>query len=180
MVHGLRNTYDAIMVGANTVIKDDPLLTCRIPGGRNPTRVIVDSALKAPVDSKVFNSEAKTIVFTTKRAPKKSIASLRKRGVEVVILKGKKERIDLKAAMKELGARGMMSVMIEGGPTLIGAALDAGVADKVMLFIAPKVLGGGAGIEFGGARDIWSAIQLEGGRTENVGEDLLITAYVKK
>jgi diaminohydroxyphosphoribosylaminopyrimidine deaminase/5-amino-6-(5-phosphoribosylamino)uracil reductase len=180
MVHRLRDAYDAVMVGANTVIKDDPLLTCRMPGGRNPVRVVIDSVLKVPLDSKVFNSEAGTIVFTTGSAPKGSIDGLRKKGVEVVVLRGKRGQVDLKEVMKELGARGIISVMIEGGPTLISAALDAGVTDKVMLFIAPKVVGSGVGIELGGARDIWSAIRLEGGKTENVGEDLLITAYVRR
>lgn len=176
MVHELRNAVDAIMVGANTIIKDDPLLTCRISDGRNPMRVVVDSILKVPEKAKVFNTEAKTIVFTTKKASKKKLDGLRKRGVAVVTFS--QAKIDLRKTMAELGARGITSVMIEGGGQLIGSAFEANVVDKVMFFIAPKIIGDGVTIQTGGA-NIKDAIQLERVEVSKVGEDFLITGYVK-
>lgn len=178
--HGLRNIYDAIMVGANTLIKDNPLLTCRIEGGRNPIRVVIDSVLKVPLNAKVFNKEARTIVFTTTNAPKKRAAELKRKGVEVVVFSSKKKEVDLRKVMKELGKREIMSVMIEGGPTLLGSAFDAGLVDKVMFFIAPKVLGEGTSIRGNKIKDIKDAIQLDKVETYGIGSDLLVLGYPKK
>lgn len=179
VVHNLRNVYDVIVVGANTVIKDDPLLTARIPGGRNPVRVVVDAKLKIPLNSRVFNKEAKTIVATTKKAPKKKVNALRKKGVEVIAIKEVRGGVDLRALMKALGGRGMMSVMIEGGPTLIRSAFEAGIVDKVMLFIAPKIIGRGKRVDGDEQRNIKDAVQLEQVEASAVGSDLLLTGYVK-
>ncbi|WP_322412697.1 RibD family protein, partial [Clostridium perfringens] len=99
-VHKLRNKLSAIMVGVNTVIKDNPELTCRLEGGRNPIRIIVDSALRIPMESKVvIDKLAGTIVATTELANKDRVLDLKKLGVEVIIIKAKNERVDLQSLM---------------------------------------------------------------------------------
>ncbi|MDZ5010647.1 riboflavin biosynthesis protein RibD, partial [Clostridium perfringens] len=124
-VHKLRNKLSAIMVGVNTVIKDNPELTCRLEGGRNPIRIIVDSALRIPMESKVvIDKLAGTIVATTELANKDRVLDLKKLGVEVIIIKAKNERVDLQSLMVELGKLNIDSILLEGGSTLSFSALE--------------------------------------------------------
>jgi diaminohydroxyphosphoribosylaminopyrimidine deaminase / 5-amino-6-(5-phosphoribosylamino)uracil reductase len=182
-VHKLRNKLSAIMVGVNTVIKDNPELTCRLEGGRNPIRIIVDSALRIPMESKVvIDKLAGTIVATTELANKDRVLDLKKLGVEVIIIKAKNERVDLQSLMVELGKLNIDSILLEGGSTLSFSALEDKIVDKIQAYIAPKIIGGeksktpvgGKGIE-----KLSNAIMLENMKVISVGRDLLIEGYLK-
>jgi diaminohydroxyphosphoribosylaminopyrimidine deaminase / 5-amino-6-(5-phosphoribosylamino)uracil reductase len=182
-VHKLRNKLSAIMVGVNTVIKDNPELTCRLEGGRNPIRIIVDSTLRIPMESKVvIDKLAGTIVATTELANKDRVLDLKKLGVEVIIIKAKNERVDLQSLMVELGKLNIDSILLEGGSTLSFSALEDKIVDKIQAYIAPKIIGGeksktpvgGKGIE-----KLSNAIMLENMKVISVGRDLLIEGYLK-
>ena len=145
-VHKLRSKFDAVMVGAGTVIHDNPRLTSRIKNasknskGKNPYRIIIDGKLRIPVSSKVLHFEDdKTIVVTSELGSKTQIA--KKRKIKNLVICGKTE-VDLKKLMRILAAIGITRVMIEGGSELNAKAIGAGIVDNLMLFIAPKLIGG--------------------------------------
>ena len=142
--HRLRDINDVVLVGINTVLKDNPSLTTRIPGGRDPVRVIVDSTLRIPLNAKVLTqkSSAKTIVATVAGAPKNKIIKLQKAGVEVFMVKSAQGRVDLRDLMKKLGKMDIMSVLVEGGAEINSSALKSGIVDKAVLFIAPMLMTG--------------------------------------
>jgi len=179
-VHKLRSRVDAIMVGVGTVIADDPLLTSRIPGGKDPLRVVVDSGLRIPLQARMLHQEsgAKTLVATVSDDAT-GIARLRETGADVVICKEKSGRVDLHDLMARLGAMHLQSVLLEGGSTLAGEALRQGVIDKVMLFYAPKLVGGdGPGLFAGkGVARMEDAIRLRDITYTRFGEDLMIQGY---
>ena len=140
-VHKTRKRVSAIMVGINTVLADDPMLDCRTDDPSDPVRVICDSRLRIPLNSKIINTahEIPTIIAAASDDEEK-IAELRSAGADVIITDG--ERVDLKALMKELAKRKLDSVLVEGGATLHAAMLDAGLCDLLQIYIAPKVIGG--------------------------------------
>jgi len=176
-VHRLRGRMDAIMVGVGTVLKDDPLLTCRLPGGKNPLRVVVDSTLRIPLHAALLGveSDAGTLVATCSASAER-IAALAARGAEVLHCKDGGEGVDLADLFARLGERGVQSVLLEGGSHLAGAALRAGLVDRCMIFLAPKLIGGaGIGLFAGeGVALMGDAIRLEGMTVRRVGADLLI------
>ncbi len=185
LVHRWRREADVVMVGAATVAADDPRLNCRIEGGRDPARLIVDGRLSAPPGAKVFHlpSAAPTMLATTAanlaRARRRYRADSDGPALELIGMPAHAGRIDLAALMRELGRRGYGKVLIEGGANLAGAALAAGIVDRVAFFAAPKILGGGAPAVDGlGLRRIADAIRLENPRATPVGGDLLIEAEV--
>ncbi|MGD0074695.1 MAG: bifunctional diaminohydroxyphosphoribosylaminopyrimidine deaminase/5-amino-6-(5-phosphoribosylamino)uracil reductase RibD, partial [Candidatus Binataceae bacterium] len=147
LVHRWRAEYDAVMVGAGSVIADNPRLTCRIEGGRDPMRIIVDGRLRSPADAVVFSqrSSAITMLVTAPERLAKARRSYGSRGVEIVGVTGSRGEIQIVELMRELARRGCSKVMIEGGAHLAGAALRAGIVDRVAMFIAPKIIGGGVG-----------------------------------
>jgi len=176
----LRSQVDVIMVGSGTVIADDPLLTARIPGGKDPLRVVVDSRLKVPLSARLFHlqSKAATLVATVS-ADASAIAGIRETGANVVICKENKGKVDLHDLLARLGAMNLQSVLLEGGSTLAGEALRQGLIDKVMLFYAPKLVGGhGPGLFTGvGVARMDDAIRLRDISYTRFGEDLLIQGY---
>jgi diaminohydroxyphosphoribosylaminopyrimidine deaminase/5-amino-6-(5-phosphoribosylamino)uracil reductase len=180
-VHELRNQVDAVLVGIDTVTTDNPLLTCRIRGGRNPYRIIVDSRLRVPLNAKVLkHKDGKTIIATTRKAGKKKIGPLKKRGVQVLIVKEKSGKVDLKDLMKTLGKLGITSVMIEGGSSINASALTSGIVDKIMLFIAPKVIGGKDAVpSVGGTSPVSlsKVNKIKNLEIKSIGEDMLIEGY---
>ena len=173
------------MVGVQTVITDDPQLTSRIPGGKNPVRIIVDSTLRTPMEAKVLQNQdtATTIIATTDRADRNKAALLGEAGIEILTVAEKDGRTDLKALMKMLGERGIDSILLEGGATLNFAALQADIVDKVQVYIAPKLIGGekaktpvgGEGIEK--LSQAFSVLEL---KASAVGEDILLEGYISK
>ncbi len=181
-VHRLRNEVDAVMVGAGTVIADDPALTCRMRGGRDPLRVVVDGRLRVPLRSQVLTNEAApgTLVATVAtRDPKLNI--LRRRGATVAVLPGRRGVFPLRILLDLLGKRGITSVMIEGGATLAASALRERVVDRLLCFVAPKLIGadGQAMIGSLGVRRIGEALDVHDLRVSRVGCDILLHAAIR-
>lgn len=149
-VHGIRHGVDGIMVGVGTVTKDDPSLTTRLDGatGSDPTRIILDTRLSMPVTAKMLHqaSDAPTWVVCGNDAPPDRREALEKTGARVIPASLQAGRIDLSALMQQLGTMGITSLLIEGGGTVIGSALAAGIVDKICFFYAPKILGGDDGV----------------------------------
>jgi diaminohydroxyphosphoribosylaminopyrimidine deaminase/5-amino-6-(5-phosphoribosylamino)uracil reductase len=144
-VHRLRATHDAILIGIGTALADDPELTCRLPGmiGRSPVRVVLDSELKLPLDSRLARG-AREIPLWVVTAPSAAVAredALRERGVEVLRVAGVHDRRHLAATLKLLAARGITRLMVEGGPTVAAAFLATDLVDEASLLRAPVTIG---------------------------------------
>jgi diaminohydroxyphosphoribosylaminopyrimidine deaminase/5-amino-6-(5-phosphoribosylamino)uracil reductase len=187
----LRATFDAVMVGINTVLQDDPDLDCTLPRSRNPLRVVIDSMARTPKTAKVLGKpgtgllRSMTLVAVTKYAPEDRIRSLQAAGAEVLVVSEIGDRldphVDLNKLMQLLGRRGVTSVLVEGGSTLNAASLQAGVVDKLYLTLAPIILGGpaptpvaGMGVTF-----VEEAPRLHHMSCRRLGPDLLIEAYLR-
>jgi len=143
-VQQMRHAADAVLTGIGTVMADNPLLTDRtgLPRRRPLVRVVLDSKLRLPRKSKLVKTcQGDVLVYTRAAADSPRARALKKAGVEVVRIRGRKNQIDLRAVVEDLGKREMLSLMIEGGARVNGAALTAEVVDKVVLFYAPKLLG---------------------------------------
>ncbi len=183
-VHRLRDQTDVIMVGIETVLKDDPRLTSRVEGGegKDPVRVIVDSTARLPLDARVIESSstAHTILAVTGQASTEKCRALEERGVEVIVLPAHSGRVKLTALMKKLAEREYTTVLVEGGGTLNYSLLDQGLIDKLFVFIAPLVIGGresptafaGSGIE--SLSKAWVVEKIE---TKQFDQDLLLIGY---
>ena len=141
--HEDRNRYAAIMVGVGTVLADDPLLTCRVEGGRDPIRVICDTSLRMPQDAQIVKTakDVPTIIATAVSDPE-ALAPFIHAGCGIVTVPKRGPHIDLKALMKALGERQIDSVILEGGATLNASAVQAGIVNRVQAYIAPKIFGG--------------------------------------
>ena len=177
-VQSLRNRYSAIMAGIGTVLSDDPVLNCRLEGGHNPVRVILDSDLRIPADSKICRTAAEqdTIVVCAKRNEDR-IKELENLGIRVFCLPGEDGRIDLRALVTRLGEEKLDSVLIEGGGKVHEAALRAGIVNHVCAYIAPKLMGGEAAltpIEGMGAPTPDMAAKLANLKITALNEDLLL------
>jgi diaminohydroxyphosphoribosylaminopyrimidine deaminase/5-amino-6-(5-phosphoribosylamino)uracil reductase len=188
LVHRWRREADAVMVGAATVIADDPRLTCRLNDGRDPIRVIIDGCLRTPVDATIFRqrSLAKTLLVTTvancARAQRR-YANQRRKGnqTEIVAADSVDGKVDLMALMRRFGKRGWSKILLEGGAHLAGAALAAGIVDRVSFFVAPLILGCGLpAVEGLMSRKVRGAVSLVNLRTSSVGSDLLVEAKVAR
>ncbi|NLC12277.1 MAG: bifunctional diaminohydroxyphosphoribosylaminopyrimidine deaminase/5-amino-6-(5-phosphoribosylamino)uracil reductase RibD [Firmicutes bacterium] len=145
-VHKLRYYADGIVVGIRTVLADDPLLTVRLEGyeRKGPKRIVVDSKASLPLNARVITASdpTDTILATTEKAPLEKRKALAEKGVEVLVLPEKNDRVDLKALMKALGERKMSNILVEGGGTLNYALLEENLVDKLYIFIAPLLIGG--------------------------------------
>lgn len=177
-VHRLRDQVDAILVGTNTARKDDPRLTTRLPegGGRNPLRVVLDAELSLPLRANLFDSSARTVVATTQAESSPKARKLAARGVEVWTLRGKGDRVGPSALLRKLGKEGVMHLLVEGGAELFGELVKQKLCDEVMLFVAPKLVGG-QGLSWLSAlpaRKMSSAVRLEATSFEASGQDLLL------
>lgn len=188
LVHTLRGEVDAIAVGAGTVEIDDPMLTCRLEGDyRQPLRVVFDSQAGISPESQLVKTagDFKTLVFVTRDAPAGKVEQLKKRGVEVVAVGSPGGRADVGEALRHLGSRDptILNLLLEGGPALAASFIEAGVVDKVMVFVAPRLIGGAAAktpVAGAGFRMVGDAVQLYRLSHEPVGDDVLITAYTTK
>lgn len=185
-VHELRHRYTAIMVGVNTVIKDDPELTDRsnYENKKHPLRIVVDSNGRTPLHSKILvTSNALTLFAVTKKARKEFIDSIKEKGCDVIVCPEKNKKVDLIFLMEKLGKRNIDSVLIEGGSTLNFSAIQDGIIDKVYSFISPKMLGGEkANTPLGGQgfSQVNQAITLNIKEITRIDEDLLIESYIIK
>ena len=176
--HLLRSRVDAVLVGAGTVLADDPMLTVRMVEGRDPARIVVDSALRIPETARVLRP-GRVIVAAADRADEGRAQRLRERGAEVWRLPAVDGRVDLRALVAELGRRDFLSVMIEGGGQVAASALRAGVVDQVQVFIAPRLIG--SGVDAVGdlnVTKIAEAVRLTDVEIERLGDDLLYIANV--
>ncbi len=157
-VHHLRDTHDAVMVGVRTVLADDPQLTARVPGARDPIRIVVDSTLRTPAKARLLAgrrsipSSPLAIIATTERAPAARERALRACGADVWRFAATRDgRVPLPALAKRLGGEGVMSVLAEGGGELHAALLEAELADQLVIYVAPTIVGGPAPSWVGGA-----------------------------
>jgi diaminohydroxyphosphoribosylaminopyrimidine deaminase/5-amino-6-(5-phosphoribosylamino)uracil reductase len=181
-VHRLRARHDAVLVGAETVIRDDPGLTCRVGGGRNPLRVVLDGRLRVPLRAQVLTNTGATatLVCTGRHAPATKVRRLQQQGVEVLRLPASGGHIGMKQLMRALGRRGIMSVLIEGGATVAAAAITARVVDRVLIFYAPKLIGGDGRPVFAplGVRRLAQAPRLGRLRVRRFAADVLVATEI--
>jgi diaminohydroxyphosphoribosylaminopyrimidine deaminase/5-amino-6-(5-phosphoribosylamino)uracil reductase len=185
-VHQLRHAMDAIMVGVGTVEADDPELTTRLENGRgvDPIRVVLDTSLRMPEKARMLHqtSTAPTWVVCGPDAPPAAKERLRAEGAMIVQTPLKGQRIDLDVLMQQLAERGVTSLLIEGGGQVAGAALRAGVVDKVVFFYAPKIYGGDDGVPICGGpgpdlmRESLAVSQIE---LDRMGDDIMVSGYLR-
>jgi diaminohydroxyphosphoribosylaminopyrimidine deaminase/5-amino-6-(5-phosphoribosylamino)uracil reductase len=184
-VHRLRDRVDAIMVGVGTVLNDDPKLTTRLPGGRDALRIVVDSQLRTPSQAALLHLEsaAETLIAHLATAPEDRRSRLATGRARLLQTAEKEGRVDLHDLLTHLGSRGVQSILLEGGAQLNAAFLKAGLIDRMMIFVAPKVIGGngGYGIFAGqGVPCLADALPLRDIRLKRFGDDVLIEGEVKR
>jgi diaminohydroxyphosphoribosylaminopyrimidine deaminase/5-amino-6-(5-phosphoribosylamino)uracil reductase len=174
-VHEWRNEFDAVLVGIGTVLKDDPLLTCRIEGGRDPVRVVIDPELMMPAQALCLGE--RSVVFTAISSDKRP--DLITGGTKVIHLDATAQGVlEWKAILDHLGKLGLHSVMVEGGGGIFSSLLKTDLVDELRIFLAPKLLGGGIPlIDWGKPRRIDQALALVVDEVEMISGDVLITAH---
>lgn len=181
----LRDIYDGIMVGINTVIEDNPMLTVRVDGGKNPIRIVVDSSLKIDINANVVQDKsAKTIIATTDKANKDKILKLQAQDVDVIVVdKDENDKVDIEKLLDILGQQNICSILVEGGATLSGSFVTKKLVDKVYFFIAPKIIGGKEAktpVAGTGILNLQEALALKDIQIEKLEEDVLIIGRVDK
>jgi len=181
-VHRLRDIHDSVVVGVSTVIADNPQLTCRKRGGRNPVRIIFDSALRTPNDSIIFKcASSKIIVICGDDALKEKETKLLDKGAEVIRVPLSKGKPDIKISIEELNKKfSISSILLEGGSAMARSFLQARLIDKIYVFTAPFILGGGDGIPMvsgPGPRKMDKALKLSKIKTKRFGDDILMIGY---
>lgn len=180
--HRMRQYYDAIIVGVNTVLRDNPRLDVWF-SRKQPVKVVVDSKLSTPDNANIFG-KGKTILVTLPVIQGQETENRKKLGerAEILEVKGKNGQVNLKDMMKKLAAMEITNVLVEGGGTLVGSLFDEGLVDRVMFFISPKIIGGTQAISSvmgQGVARIDKAVKLERPTIRRFGEDLLIESRVK-
>ena len=186
VAHRWRASVDAVVVGIGTALADDPQLTSRVEGVvRQPRRIVFDSEARLPLDSKLVQAapDVPLTVVVSRAAPRAATDALEMAGAETIVATGENEQARVRGALAQLGAEGITAILLEGGPHLAGAFLDAGEIDEVRLFLAPLLLGGRSArdpLEGEGAEKISEALRALTLDCEGVGEDLLISARLKE
>jgi diaminohydroxyphosphoribosylaminopyrimidine deaminase / 5-amino-6-(5-phosphoribosylamino)uracil reductase len=182
-VHLLRNTYDAVLVGAGTVIIDNPQLTCRTAGGRDPRRIILDARLRIPLNAEFLRQRGsdKNIIVTSTTSPAAKIRALENLGATVWRLPAREGAVRWLPLLKKLAKTGIASILIEGGATTAAGALKEKMVDKVLLFYAPKLVGGDGRYMIGslGVESIKQSVMLQNLKIQKSGTDLLVSGYLK-
>jgi len=186
-VHQLRNEMDAVLVGIGTVLRDDPLLTTRlgIADQRDPIRVVVDNLARLPLRAKAVNraSTAPTILAVSQMAPRTKLEALEREGVQVIVVESSPRRVSLERLIEALGKRGILSVMIEGGAEINASALREGIVDKVLVFLAPILIGGKStptAVGGDGIESLTQAVRLRDVRIERFDGDILVEGYIQR
>jgi diaminohydroxyphosphoribosylaminopyrimidine deaminase/5-amino-6-(5-phosphoribosylamino)uracil reductase len=186
LAHRWRAECDAVAVGIGTALADDPMLTARVDGvHRQPRRVVFDSLGRLPLTSQLVR-DAQLVPLTvvvSRAAPRTSTDALETHGAEVIVATGENENARVCSALDQLGAAGVTSVLLEGGPHLAGAFVDAGEVDEVRMFVAPMLLGGRGArdpLEGEGVETVAAAIRALTLECQSIGEDLLLSARLKE
>jgi diaminohydroxyphosphoribosylaminopyrimidine deaminase / 5-amino-6-(5-phosphoribosylamino)uracil reductase len=186
LAHHWRAECDAVAVGIGTALTDDPLLSARVDGvHRQPRRIVFDSEARLPLDSKLVRGAADLplTVVISRAAPRLAADALEVAGAEVIVATGENEPARVRNALSQIGATGITSILLEGGPHLAGAFLDAGDLDEIRLFVAPVVLGGSHArdpLEGEGVERIAEATRALTLECDRVAEDVLISARLKE
>ena len=180
VAHQLRGEHDAILVGAGTVRADDPRLSNRGSGAaRQPLPVVLDGRLSmSPKASVLKKGGAPTLVFGAKGAPAARVRALVAAGAEVELRPARQGRLAIADVLRQLAARDVQSLLVEGGADVHGAFIRAGLVDRVAFFVAPRLLGGGTPIARGAGRTVAEGLRLGPVRVRRVGDDLLLEADV--
>ena len=183
-VHRLRASVNAVMIGINTLLVDDPKLTARRAEGKNPIPVIVDSRSRTPLNAKVLSikRERKPIIAVAEDAPKARVEALLRAGGDIVSA-GRGDRVDLALLMEKLWERGIQSILLEGGGNLIWGMMKERLIDEVKVAIAPMMVGGVEAItlvEGEGYASMDDALKLEFLGVERCGEDIILTYRVRR
>jgi diaminohydroxyphosphoribosylaminopyrimidine deaminase / 5-amino-6-(5-phosphoribosylamino)uracil reductase len=183
LAHQLRCEHDAILIGIGTALADDPQLNVRLANGRDPLRVIVDSRLRLPLTARVIADGAAqhTLVATTKMADPKHVRAIKRAGAEVLRLPAVQgAQVDLRQLLTALARRGIRSVLVEGGAQIITSFLSARLADRIVVFIAPKIIGKGTeAIGDLGITRLQEAIQVTRLRTRRLGPDIVFDGQLR-
>jgi diaminohydroxyphosphoribosylaminopyrimidine deaminase/5-amino-6-(5-phosphoribosylamino)uracil reductase len=185
LAHRWRNEVDAVLVGAGTVRRDDPLLTCRMTGGRDPARVVVDSSASLSTESALARSvaDAPLILACAEAAPEERCRELAGLGVRILRCPDRNGRVDLEALLRELGKEQMTNLLVEGGGHVMGEFFDRRTVDEVRIFIAPKLFGGESAfppIRGVGIKSAAEAVTLVNVAWRQVGEDMLLCGDVAR
>ena len=182
LAHKLRTQNDAVMVGIGTIIKDDPQLTVRLVRGKSPTRIVLDSELRVPLDAGVLQNQetVPTLVATTSGADGEKLTALRQMGIEVLTVPADEHGdVDLGRLLKMLGKRDISSVLVEGGAETITSCLQRNLADRLVAIVAPKILGKGTeAVGELNISDVNKALKLSIIKTYRSGEDMVVEARV--
>lgn len=176
----LRSTYQAIVIGSGTLLKDNPHLGTRIKGKKDPLRVILDTKLKIPINSQVLR-DGNVLVATTDKSSKKKKKILEKRGITILSFAGKK--ISLQKLLSELAERKVISVLVEGGGKVLGDFVDKKLVDKVYAFYGPIIIGGERAVNAvrgRGAETIKDALHLKELSFRRFGDNFMVSGYVKR
>jgi diaminohydroxyphosphoribosylaminopyrimidine deaminase / 5-amino-6-(5-phosphoribosylamino)uracil reductase len=186
LAHRWRADCDAVAVGIGTALADDPLLTARVEGiHRQPRRIVFDSEARLPLDSQLVRgaTELPLTVVISRAAPRLAADALEVAGAEVIVATGENEPARVRSAVAQIGASGITSILLEGGPHLAGAFLDAGEVDEIRLFVAPVVLGGSHArdpLEGEGVERIAQATRALTLDCERIADDVLVSARLKE
>ena len=183
-VQEMRRASDAVMVGVNTVLLDNPQLTARdgdgSPLARQPLRVVLDSSARTPASARLLREPGQTVIAVTV-APNDRVRGLEEAGAEILRLPATREGlVDPCALLETLGALGVVSILVEGGGTLLGSLFDQGLLDKVAVFVAPVLIGGRSApspVGGNGVTVMAQAARLDSARMERIGEDMLVVGY---
>lgn len=183
-VHQMRNAVDAVVIGIGTVLKDDPMLTARVDAeeGRDPLRVVIDSRGRLPVDARLLRTGSQPVLVAVgPRVSQARLATLRRQDAEVIVLPRGEGGLSLPHLFRELGRREITSVMIEGGGKLATSALQGGIVDKLVLMLAPILIGGRKAstlFQGDGADKLTEALRIRQLTVERIGDDILLEGYV--
>jgi diaminohydroxyphosphoribosylaminopyrimidine deaminase/5-amino-6-(5-phosphoribosylamino)uracil reductase len=183
-VHRLRDRIDAVLVGAETVLRDDPQLTCRVKGGRNPWRVILDGRLRIPASARLFThpDRDRNLVVTSEGAPARKVRALEALGAKVWRFPAVRGQVVWNTFLKRLGELGIISVLVEGGAGVAASALRQRAVDKVLFFYAPKIFGGDGRVMIDslGIDRVNQALAVGRLQVQKSGGDVLVTGYLRK
>lgn len=174
----LRSEYQAVLAGINTIIKDNPHLGVRIKGKKDPLRIILDSQLKMPLNSKALRDK-NVFIATTTKVDKNKLSRLKKMGIEVAIFEG--TRVPIPNLLKELKERGIISILVEGGKQILGSFVDQKIVDKVYAFYAPIIIGGDKAVNTVGGEGVnfmKDSLHLKSVSFQNFDDNLLVTGSI--